>query len=89
MAAETEPTVPLDPEADQESRVSPLELFFDLVFVLSFTQVTLTMAENPTWEGVGEVVRPSGSLVPGGEDARPVGGDGDRELEVGGEGVVG
>ncbi len=54
MSAETEPTRRLDPEADAESRVSPLELFFDLVFVLSFTQVTLTMAENPTWEGVGE-----------------------------------
>ena len=34
--------------------MAPLELFFDLVFVLSFTQVTLTMAEDPTWEGVGE-----------------------------------
>jgi low temperature requirement protein LtrA len=54
VSAETEPTARLDPEADAESRVSPLELFFDLVFVLSFTQVTLTMAENPTWEGVGE-----------------------------------
>jgi low temperature requirement protein LtrA len=40
-------------EAD-ENRVTPLELFFDLVFVLSFTQVTAMMAENPTWEGLGE-----------------------------------
>jgi len=39
---------------DEEQRVTPLELFFDLVFVLSFTQVTATMAENPTWEGLGE-----------------------------------
>jgi low temperature requirement protein LtrA len=37
-----------------EERVSPLELFFDLVFVLSFTQVTLKMAENPGWESLGE-----------------------------------
>jgi low temperature requirement protein LtrA len=37
-----------------EERVTPLELFFDLVFVLSFTQVTLTMAENPGWESLGE-----------------------------------
>src|SRR5262245_61281975 len=39
--------------ADQE-RVSPLELFFDLVFVLSFTQVTLKMADHPGWESLGE-----------------------------------
>jgi low temperature requirement protein LtrA len=32
-----------------EERVTPLELFFDLVFVLSFTQVTLKTAENPGW----------------------------------------
>src|SRR2546430_711252 len=37
-----------------EERVSPLELFFDLVFVLSFTQVTLKMSHNPGWEGLGE-----------------------------------
>jgi low temperature requirement protein LtrA len=37
-----------------EQRVTPLELFFDLVFVLSFTQVTLSMANDPTWEGLGE-----------------------------------
>jgi len=34
--------------------VSPLELFFDLVFVLSFTQVTLKMAHHPGWAGLGE-----------------------------------
>jgi low temperature requirement protein LtrA len=37
-----------------EERVTPLELFFDLVFVLSFTQVTLKMADNPGWESLGE-----------------------------------
>ena len=37
-----------------EERVSPLELFFDLVFVLSFTQVTALMAVDPTWETLGE-----------------------------------
>ena len=41
-------------EEAEEHRVTPLQLFFDLVFVLSFTQVTAMMAENPTWEGVGE-----------------------------------
>jgi low temperature requirement protein LtrA len=44
----------LDPGSDQEQRVSPLELFFDLVFVLSFTQVTLSMAEIPTRELRGQ-----------------------------------
>ena len=39
-----------------EQRVTPLELFFDLVFVLSFTQVTTTMAHDPTWKGLGEGV---------------------------------
>jgi low temperature requirement protein LtrA len=37
-----------------EERVTPLELFFDLVFVLSFTQVTVKMARNPGWESLGE-----------------------------------
>ena len=45
---------PVQVAAEAEERVTPLELFFDLVFVLSFTQVTLKMAENPTWGGVGE-----------------------------------
>jgi low temperature requirement protein LtrA len=35
-------------------RVSPLELFFDLVFVLALTQCTALMADNPTWEGLGQ-----------------------------------
>jgi low temperature requirement protein LtrA len=38
----------------QTERVSPLELFFDLVFVLAITQCTALMADNPTWEGVGQ-----------------------------------
>jgi low temperature requirement protein LtrA len=33
--------------------VKPLELFFDLVFVLGFTQCTTLMADQPTWEGIG------------------------------------
>jgi low temperature requirement protein LtrA len=40
--------------AEREQRVAPLELFFDLVFVLSFTQVTAAMAGDPSWEGLGE-----------------------------------
>ena len=33
--------------------VSPLELFFDLVFVLAITQCTALMAADPTWAGIG------------------------------------
>ena len=35
-----------------ERRVTPLELFFDLVFVFALTQVTSLMAEDPTWLGL-------------------------------------
>jgi low temperature requirement protein LtrA len=38
----------------QEGRVTPLELFFDLVFVLAITQCTALMADNPTWTGLAE-----------------------------------
>lgn len=37
---------------EQEQRVSPLELFFDLVFVFAITQVTAFIADDPTWLGV-------------------------------------
>ena len=33
-------------------RVTSLELFFDLVFVLALTQCTALMARTPTWEGL-------------------------------------
>ncbi len=42
------------PHSGAEERVTPLELFFDLVFVLSFTQVTIKMAHHPSWAGLGE-----------------------------------
>jgi low temperature requirement protein LtrA len=35
-------------------RVMPLELFFDLVFVLALTQCTTLMSDNPTWEGLAQ-----------------------------------
>jgi low temperature requirement protein LtrA len=38
----------------EEARVTPLELFFDLVFVLALTQCTAVMAASPTWEGLGQ-----------------------------------
>jgi low temperature requirement protein LtrA len=36
----------------EEERVTPLELFFDLVFVLAITQCTALMAADPTWAGL-------------------------------------
>jgi low temperature requirement protein LtrA len=39
--------------AAREQRVTPLELFFDLVFVFGITQVTTLMSDDPTWEGLG------------------------------------
>jgi low temperature requirement protein LtrA len=42
-----------DPPVQREQRVTPLELFFDLVFVFGITQVTQLMSADPTWRGVG------------------------------------
>src|SRR5215208_3459620 len=35
-------------------RVTPLELFFDLVFVLAITQCTALMSADPTWSGLAQ-----------------------------------
>jgi len=35
-------------------RVTPLELFFDLVFVLAITQCTVLMSHDPTWSGLAQ-----------------------------------
>jgi low temperature requirement protein LtrA len=40
--------------ADQEDRVLTAELFFDLVFVFTVTQLTIFVVWHPTWRGVGE-----------------------------------
>jgi low temperature requirement protein LtrA len=70
----TEPAAPDSPrrgrrprinaELRNEERVKPLELFFDLVFVLAFTQCTALMANMPTWEGLAQ-----GMLVRAGQIA--------------------
>ena len=39
-------------EHGDEHQVTPLELFFDLVFVFAFTQVTRLLVDDPTWGGV-------------------------------------
>jgi len=41
-----------DEPVEVEHPVTPLELFFDLVFVLAFTQVTAAMADDPSWGGL-------------------------------------
>ncbi len=38
---------------EQEHRVAPVELLFDLVFVFAFTQVTTLFLDDPTWHGLG------------------------------------
>ncbi len=43
-------------------RVTPLELFFDLVFVLALTQCTTLMARTPTWIGLLKGVLALGML---------------------------
>jgi low temperature requirement protein LtrA len=42
--------------AEREQRVTPLELFFDLVFVFALTQVTTGLSDNPTWSGLGHAL---------------------------------
>ena len=42
--------------AEREQRVTPLELFFDLVFVFAFTQVTTLLSDNPTWSGLAHAL---------------------------------
>ena len=39
-------------ESTDEHEVTPLELFFDPVFVFAITQVTSLLADDATWGGV-------------------------------------
>ena len=39
-------------QAEREQRVTPLELFFDLVVVFAITQVTSFLSHSPTWGGL-------------------------------------
>ena len=43
-----------EPAEPQEQRVTPLELFLDLVFVLAITQVTGYVSHDPTWSRLVE-----------------------------------
>jgi low temperature requirement protein LtrA len=38
----------------EDERVTPLELFFDLVFVLAITQCTALMSHDQTWSGLAQ-----------------------------------
>ena len=42
----------MEDRVEREQRVTPLELFFDLVVVFAITQVTSFLARNPTWGGL-------------------------------------
>ena len=46
----------------EEERVTALELFFDLVFVLALTQCTALMAATPTWDGIVQALLVLGLL---------------------------
>ena len=52
----------VDHHLEPEQRVSPLELFFDLVFVFGFTQVTTVLSDNSTWSGLGHALLLLGTL---------------------------
>jgi len=55
MAASPETRQPrLSATLREGEQVTPLELFFDLVFVLAFTQSTALMSRHPTWSGLAQ-----------------------------------
>jgi low temperature requirement protein LtrA len=43
---------PVEQDVQTRDTVVPLELFFDLVFVFAFTQVTTLLRDDPSWGGV-------------------------------------
>jgi low temperature requirement protein LtrA len=49
MLGEATRQEPLDTPVEREQRVTPLELFFDLVFVFALTQVTAFLYREPSW----------------------------------------
>ncbi|HEX5610293.1 MAG TPA: low temperature requirement protein A [Solirubrobacterales bacterium] len=55
MAAHSETRQPrLSATLRESERVTPLELFFDLVFVLAITQCTALMSHHTTWSGLAQ-----------------------------------
>jgi low temperature requirement protein LtrA len=51
-----------DRQDDGGHRVTPLELFFDLVFVFAVTQVTTLLSRDPSWGGLLRAVLLLGAL---------------------------
>ena len=47
-------TVQARRQESAEERVTPLELFFDLIFVFAITQVTGLIVDDPTWGGLAK-----------------------------------
>jgi low temperature requirement protein LtrA len=47
-----DPEIAEELDESNEHAVTPLELFFDLVFVFAITQVTFLLTHEPTWHGV-------------------------------------
>jgi low temperature requirement protein LtrA len=43
------------PERTEDFSADPVELFFDLAYVIAFAQLTAVLAEQPTWAGFGKV----------------------------------
>jgi low temperature requirement protein LtrA len=53
---------PAGPENELGHRVTPLELFFDLVVVFAITQVTSFLSHDPTWSGLGRALLLLGAI---------------------------
>jgi low temperature requirement protein LtrA len=51
-----------DRAGERGSRVTSLELFFDLVLVSAFTQVTTFLSHDPTWTGLARALLVLGAL---------------------------
>jgi len=49
-------------QAEREHRVTPFELFFDLVFVFALTEVSTFLAGDPTWHGLARALLLLGAL---------------------------
>jgi low temperature requirement protein LtrA len=56
MSGSDSPVSRNDEDADPVARVTPIELFFDLVFVFTITQLTSLLATRLTWGAVWHVV---------------------------------
>jgi len=54
MESSPEPHHRLSAARREGERVTPLELFFDLVFVLALTQCTALMSHDQTWSGLAQ-----------------------------------